>query len=145
MTEKTLSLIKPDAVKRSLIGTINSIFETNGLKIVAQKMITLTRKQSEIFYMEHNEKEFFEGLVEFMISGPIVAQVLEGEEAIHKNRELMGKTNFEQAAEGTIRKLYATSIRENCVHGSDSFASVQREISFFFSDMEIYSHYFTFK
>jgi nucleoside-diphosphate kinase len=139
MIEKTLSIIKPDAVSRNLIGSINTIFETNGLKIVGQKMLLLTQQHASIFYMEHSEKNFYNELIEFMTSGPIVAQVLEGEDAIHKNRELMGKTNPKEAAEGTIRRLYAESIQKNCVHGSDSVISVTREIGFFFSITEIYS------
>ncbi len=138
MIERTLSILKPDAVRRNLIGKINSKFEENGLRIVAQKMIVLTDEQARRFYMEHSEKGFFQGLINFMTSGPIVVQVLEGENAILKNRELMGKTNFAEAAEGTIRKMYATSIQENCVHGSDSLNSVGREISFFFSETEIF-------
>lgn len=138
MIERTLSIIKPDAVRRNLIGKINSKFEENGLKIVAQKMIFLTTDQAKKFYAEHEGKEFFEPLVKFMTSGPIVVQVLQGENAISKNREIMGKTNFVEAAEGTIRKLYATSVRENCVHGSDSPSNANREISFFFSETEIF-------
>lgn len=138
MMQRTLSILKPDAVKKNLIGKINSQFEENGLRIVAQKMIMLTEGHAKRFYMEHSEKSFFQDLVNFMISGPIVVQVLEGENAILKNRELMGKTNFAEAAEGTIRKMYASSIQENCVHGSDSLNSVGREISFFFSEIEIY-------
>ncbi len=138
MIERTLSILKPDAVRRNLIGKINSKFEENGLRIAAQKMIVLTTEQAKRFYMEHSEKGFFQDLINFMTSGPIVVQVLEGENAILKNRELMGKTNFAEAAEGTIRKMYATSIQENCVHGSDSLNSVGREISFFFSETEIF-------
>lgn len=138
MTERTLSIIKPDAVKKNLTGKINSKFEENGLKIVAQKMILLTQNQAKKFYKEHDGKEFFEPLINFMTSGPIIVQVLEGENAILKNRELMGKTNFKEAKEGTIRNMYATSVRENCVHGSDSPESAKREISFFFSELEIF-------
>lgn len=138
MIEKTLSIIKPDAVKKNLTGKINSIFEGNNLKIVAQKMVQLTKSEAEKFYAEHNGKPFFPGLVTFMTSGPIVVQVLQGENAILKNRELMGKTNFVEAAEGTIRKMYAASIQENCVHGSDSITSAEREVSFFFSALEIF-------
>ena len=140
MIERTLSLIKPDAVKRNLIGTINKIFEENGLKIIAQKMLLLNRYQAELFYMEHRDKPFFNSLVDFMTSGPIVAQVLAGENAILRNREIMGKTNYKEAAPGTIRYLYATSIQDNCVHGSDSVNSVSREISFFFSETEIFTN-----
>lgn len=138
MIERTLSILKPDAVRRNLIGKINSKFEENGLKIVAQKMVMLTKQHAEKFYMEHSEKPFYEDLVKFMTSGPIVVQVLEGENAIARNRELMGKTNFKEADDGTIRKMYATSIQENCVHGSDSLNSVDKEIGFFFSQIEIF-------
>ena len=110
----------------------------NGLKIVAQKMIKLTKEQAESFYQEHKGKEFFDPLVEFMTSGPVIVQVLEGEDAIKKNRKIMGKTNYVEAEEGTIRKMFATSIRENCVHGSDSPENAKREISFFFSELEIF-------
>ena len=137
MIDRTLSILKPDAIRRGLSGKINSVFEENGLKIVAQKMILMTTEQAKKFYMEHSEKNFYNDLVKFMTSGPVIVQVLEGENAILKNRELMGKTNFAEAAEGTIRKMYATSIQENVVHGSDSLNSVGREISFFFSETEI--------
>lgn len=138
MIERTLSIIKPDAVRRNLSGKINSIFEQNGLRIVAQKMIKLTKEQAEAFYKEHEGKEFFEPLVKFMTSYPIIVQVLEGEDAIKKNRKIMGKTNYLEAEEGTIRKLFATSTRENCVHGSDSPESAEREINFFFNKLEIF-------
>ncbi len=138
MIERTLSILKPDAVKRNLTGKINSKFEENGLKIVAQKMIMLTEKNAMKFYAEHDGKDFFQPLIRFMTSGPIVVQVLEGEDAIAKNREIMGKTNVAEAKEGTIRKMYATSVRENCVHGSDSTESAVREINFFFSETEIF-------
>lgn len=136
--ERTLSIIKPDAVKRNLSGKINAIFEENGLKIVAQKMILLTKKQAEEFYAIHKGKPFYEPLVDFMISSPVIVQVLEGNNAIEKNREIMGKTNFVEAAEGTIRKLFATSVRENCVHGSDSIENAKMEICFFFNKLEIF-------
>lgn len=136
--ERTLSIIKPDAMKKNITGKINAMFEEKGLKIIAQKMIKLTREQAREFYIEHKEKPFYEALVEFMVSTPVVVQVLEGENAILKNREIMGKTNYIEAAEGTIRKLYATSIQENCVHGSDSATSAEREISFFFNKLEIF-------
>ncbi|MFO6424894.1 nucleoside-diphosphate kinase [Motilimonas sp. KMU-193] len=137
--ETTFSIIKPDAVKRNLIGTIYQRFEQAGLKIVASKMLQLNPEQAAGFYAEHLGRPFYEPLIGFMTSGPIMVQVLEGEDAIAKNREIMGKTNFEEAAPGTIRADFATSVRENCVHGSDSPESAQREISFFFSSDEIFS------
>ncbi len=136
--ERTLSIIKPDAVKRNLTGKINAMFEENGLKIIAQKMIILTKQQAEDFYREHKGKPFYEPLIDFIISGPIIVQILEGSDAIQKNRTIMGKTNYLEAAEGTIRKLFATNIRDNCVHGSDSIESAEREIDFFFSKLEIF-------
>ncbi|MDR0423018.1 MAG: nucleoside-diphosphate kinase [Rickettsiales bacterium] len=136
--ERTLSILKPDSVKKNLIGAINSIFEKNGLKIVAQRMIWITDHHARLFYMEHEEKPFFEGLVKYMTSGPVVVQVLEGENAIRKNRQLMGKTNPAEADEGTIRRMYGESIEVNSVHGSDSVISVEREIRFFFSMTEVY-------
>ncbi len=135
--ERTLSIIKPDATKRNLTGAINAKFEENGLRIVAQKRVKLTRKQAEGFYAEHKERPFFGELVEFMISEPVVLQVLEGENAVMKNREIMGATNPAEADEGTIRKEFALSIGENSVHGSDSAESAAREITYFFSDNEI--------
>ena len=135
--ERTLSIIKPDATKRNLTGAINAKFEENGLRIVAQKRVKLTRKQAEGFYAEHKERPFFGELVEFMISEPVVLQVLEGENAVMKNREIMGATNPAEADEGTIRKEFALSIGENSVHGSDSAESAAREIAYFFSDDEI--------
>ncbi len=137
--ETTFSIIKPDAVKRNLIGTIYQRFEQAGLKIVASKMLLLDQERAAGFYAEHLGRPFYEPLIGFMTSGPIMVQVLEGENAIAKNREIMGKTNFEEAEPGTIRADFATSVRENCVHGSDSPESAQREISFFFSDDEIFS------
>jgi nucleoside-diphosphate kinase len=136
--ERTLSIIKPDAVKRNLTGKINAMLEENGLKIIAQKMIVLTKKQAENFYKEHEGKPFYDPLIDFIISGPVIVQILEGNDAIQKNRTIMGKTNYLEAAEGTIRKLFATSIRDNCVHGSDSIESARREIDFFFSKLEIF-------
>lgn len=135
--EQTLSIIKPDATRRNLTGKINAKFEDSGLRIVAQKRIRLSRLQAGEFYEMHKERPFFEELVEFMVSEPVVVQVLEGEGAIKKNREVMGATNPEEAAEGTIRKDFAVSIGENSVHGSDSPESAEREIRFFFSNMEI--------
>ncbi|MDD2840122.1 MAG: nucleoside-diphosphate kinase [Rickettsiales bacterium] len=136
--ERTLSILKPDALKRNLTGKINAMFEENGLKIIAQKMILLTKKQAEEFYEVHLGKPFYEPLVNFMISGPIIVQILEGDDAVQKNRIVMGKTNFVEADEGTIRKLFATSIRENCVHGSDSVENAKMEIEFFFNKLEIF-------
>ena len=137
MTERTLSIIKPDAVKRDLIGAILSRFEQNGFKIVATKMLRLTQEQAEGFYAEHQGKAFFEPLVEYMMSAPIVVSVLEKENAVKDYRTLIGTTNPETAAEGTIRKDFALSQRENSVHGSDSVESANREISYFFADSEI--------
>lgn len=137
MTERTLSIIKPDAVRRNLIGTILTRFEQNGFKIIATKMVHLTRAQAEGFYAEHQGKAFFESLVNYMISSPIVVSVLEKENAVKNYRTLIGATNPENAEEGTIRKDFALSQRENSVHGSDSIESVNREIAYFFADSEI--------
>lgn len=137
--ERTLSIIKPDAVAKNVIGKIYSRFETNGLKIVAAKMQQLSQEQAEGFYAEHKERPFFADLVKFMTSGPVVVQVLEGEGAIAKNRDLMGATNPKEAAEGTIRADFAESIDANAVHGSDSAASAEREVAYFFSAEEICS------
>ena len=137
MTEYTLSIIKPDAVKRNLIGKINSIFEDNSLKIVAQKMMLLSKRDAEIFYQIHKERSFFEDLCDYMTSGPVVVQVLKGKSAVKKNRDLMGATNPENADETTIRKLYGISGEQNSVHGSDSNSNAKIEIDFFFSDREI--------
>ncbi|GMO57679.1 MAG: nucleoside-diphosphate kinase [Rickettsiales bacterium] len=141
MMERTLSIIKPDAVKRNLIGKINTIFEEAGLRIAAQKMILISKEHARLFYMEHSEKVFFEELVDYMTSGPVVVQVLQGDDAIKRNRSLMGKTNPHEAAPGTIRNLYGESIQLNCVHGSDSMISVTREIGFFFSETEIFNKF----
>ncbi len=135
--ERTFSIVKPDAVKRDLIGEIYHRIEKAGLKIVAAKMLHLTKEQAAGFYAEHEGKPFFEDLQAFMISGPIMVQVLEGEDAIANYRELMGKTNPEEAATGTIRADYALSMRYNSVHGSDSPESAAREIEFFFPQSEI--------
>ena len=137
MTEYTLSIIKPDAVKRNLIGKINSIFEDNNLKIVAQKMMLLSKRDAEIFYQIHKERSFFGDLCDYMTSGPVVVQVLKGKSAVKKNRDLMGATNPENANENTIRKLYGISVEQNSVHGSDSNSNAKIEIDFFFSDREI--------
>lgn len=135
--ERTLSIIKPDATRRNLTGAINQRFEEEGLRIVAQKRVMLTRIQAENFYAIHKERSFFSDLCDFMISGPVVVQVLEGENAVVRNRDIMGATNPENAAEGTIRRSFAESIEANCVHGSDSFENATKEISFFFSEIEI--------
>ena len=135
--QRTLSMIKPDATRRNLTGKINAMFEANGLRIVAQKRIRLTQELAKAFYIEHKDKPFYGSLVDFMTSGPIVVQVLEGEDAIAKNREVMGATNPEKAAEGTVRKTFAESMEANSVHGSDSEASAKREITFYFSECEI--------
>ncbi|TNF36197.1 MAG: nucleoside-diphosphate kinase [Gammaproteobacteria bacterium] len=135
--ERTLSIIKPDAVAKNVIGDILGRFEKNGLSIVAAKMMRLTKTQAEGFYAEHNGRPFFPALVEFMTSGPVVVQILEGENAIARNRELMGATNPKEAAPGTIRADFAQSIDANAVHGSDSAASAAREIAYFFKNSEI--------
>tara|TARA_R110001592_G_scaffold248308_1_gene510554 strand:- start:15608 stop:16036 length:429 start_codon:yes stop_codon:yes gene_type:complete len=137
--ERTLSIIKPDAVAKNVIGKIYSRFESNGLKIVASKMQQLSTEKAEGFYAEHKGRPFFGDLVKFMTSGPVVVQVLEGEGAILKNRDLMGATNPKEAAEGTIRADFAESIDANAVHGSDSAESASREIAYFFSDDEVCS------
>ena len=137
MNEYTLSIIKPDAVKRNLIGKINSIIESSDLKIVAQKMILLSSVEAKIFYGVHKERSFFNDLCKYMISGPIVIQVLKGKNAIKKYREIMGSTNPENAEENTIRKLFGKSVEENSVHGSDSNQNAKTEINFFFSSREI--------
>ena len=135
--ERTLSIIKPDATRRNLTGKINTRFEDAGLRIVAQKRTQLTKAEAEGFYAEHSERPFFGDLVTFMISGPVVLQVLEGEGAIAKNREIMGATNPKNADPGTIRKDFAESIEANSVHGSDSPESAAREVSYFFAQTEI--------
>lgn len=137
MLERTFSIIKPDAVKRNLIGQILTRFEDAGLRVVASKMMHLSEKEAAGFYAEHEGKPFYEPLVAYMTSGPIVVQVLEGEGAIAKNREVMGVTDPEKAAEGTIRKDFALSMRENSAHGSDSPESAAREIGYFFSELEL--------
>lgn len=136
-TQYTFSIIKPDATRRNLIGKINSCLEEGDLKIVAQKMVILTEAQAKDFYQEHRERPFFDGLVSYMTSGPVVLQVLKGENAILNNREIMGATNPSEADEGTIRQLYAEDIEANSIHGSDSEASAKREIAFFFTKEEI--------
>ncbi|WP_142848603.1 nucleoside-diphosphate kinase [Telmatospirillum sp. J64-1] len=136
-TERTLSIIKPDATRRNLTGKINARFEEAGLRIVAQKRVRLTREQAEQFYAVHAERSFFNDLVEFMISGPVVVQCLEGENAVARNREIMGATNPANAAPGTIRADFAESVEANSVHGSDSLENAQIEIAFFFAQTEI--------
>jgi nucleoside-diphosphate kinase len=136
-TERTLSIIKPDATKRNLTGKINAKFEEAGLRIVAQKRVQLSQAQAGEFYKVHAERPFYDELTEFMASGPVVVQVLEGEGAIAKNREVMGATNPAEAADGTIRKEHALSIGENSVHGSDGPDTAREEIGYFFSGLEI--------
>ncbi|EAJ6373277.1 nucleoside-diphosphate kinase [Campylobacter coli] len=135
--EKTLSIIKPDAVKKGVIGKILDRFESNGLRIAAMKKVQLSKEQAEAFYAVHKERPFFKDLVEFMISGPVVVSVLEGEGAVLKNRDLMGATNPKEAQPGTIRADFAESINANAVHGSDSLENAKIEIEFFFKSNEI--------
>lgn len=135
--ERTLSILKPDATKRNLTGAINAVIEESGLRIVAQKRIWLTDGQAEGFYAVHKERPFFGDLVTFMTSGPVVVQVLEGDNAVARYRDVMGATNPANAADGTIRKRFAESIEANSVHGSDSLENAEREIAFFFNDQEI--------
>ena len=135
--QKTLSIIKPDATKRDLTGLINAKFENAGLRIIAQKRLQLTRSMAEKFYEIHKDRPFFSDLVDFMISGPVVVQVLEGDNAVKLNRDVMGATNPDDAEEGTIRKEFAESIEANSVHGSDSLENAQKEISFFFANIEL--------
>jgi nucleoside-diphosphate kinase len=135
--ERTFSIIKPDATKRNLTGKINAVIEGAGLRIIAQKRLKLTQKQAEGFYAVHKERPFYKSLVGFMMSGPVVVQVLEGENAVAKYREVMGATDPAKAAPGTIRKLYAESIEANSVHGSDAPETAKTEIAFFFKPEEI--------
>ncbi len=135
--ERTFSIIKPDAVAKNVIGEILTRFEKNGLRVVASKMMQLSTQQAQGFYAEHKERPFFNDLVTFMTSGPVVVQVLEGEDAVVKNRDLMGATNPKDAAAGTIRADFAETIDENAVHGSDSPESAAREIAYFFSSIEL--------
>lgn len=135
--EKTLSIIKPDGVSRNIIGEVIRRLEKNSIKIIAMKMLHLTKAQAEGFYAVHKERPFFGSLTEFMTSGPVVVMVLEGENVIQKYRELMGATNYKEAAEGTIRKDFATDIEKNVVHGSDSPETAAFEISYFFNNFEI--------
>ena len=138
--QRTLSIIKPDAVAKNVIGKIYSRFETNGLKVIAARMVHLSRQEAEGFYAVHKARPFFKDLVEFMISGPVMIQVLQGEGAIAKNRELMGATDPKKAAPGTIRADFAQSIDANAVHGSDAPETAAVEIAYFFPTMEVYSH-----
>src|SRR5690606_25165450 len=135
--EKTFSIIKPNATLDNNIGNIIAIFEKNGLRIAAAKFVQLSKEKAEGFYIEHKERPFFGELVDFMTSGPVMLMCLEGENAVSRNREIMGATNPAEAAEGTIRKLYAKSIGENAVHGSDSPESAERELAYFFEKSEI--------
>ena len=136
--ERTLSIIKPDAITRNITGKINTMIEDAGLKIIAQKMIHMSKEQAGEFYEQHKDRPFYDNLVNFMSSTPVVVQVLEGENAIVNYRKIMGATNPDVADEGTIRKTFALSIDKNSVHGSDSPEAAQREISFFFSNIEIF-------
>ena len=138
-TEKTFSIIKPDAVERNKIGEITAMLEAAGLRVVASKRIKLNQEKAAAFYGVHADKPFFQSLCDFMCSGPIVVQVLEGENAIQRNREIMGATNPEEAAQGTIRKKFALSLEKNSVHGSDSIENAAIEINHFFSDKDIIS------
>ena len=135
--EQTLSIIKPDATRRNLTGLINQRFEEAGLRIIAQKRLQLTQSQAEGFYDIHKERAFFSDLVSFMTSGPVIVQILEGEDAIKKNRSIMGATNPAQADEGTIRKDFAENIEANSVHGSDAVETAKQEIAYFFSALEV--------
>ena len=134
---RTFSIIKPDATRRNLTGAVTKMLEDAGLRVVASKRIHMTREQAEGFYAVHKERPFFGELVDFMISGPVVVQVLEGEDAVKRNRDVMGATNPADAEEGTIRKTYAESIEANSVHGSDSDENAQTEIAFFFNEDEL--------
>ncbi|HUN42205.1 MAG TPA: nucleoside-diphosphate kinase [Acetobacteraceae bacterium] len=136
-TERTLSIIKPDATRRNLTGKINACLEDAGLRIIAQKRLRLTTGQAEAFYAVHKERPFYRGLVEFMTSGPVVAQVLEGENAVAKHRDVMGATDPKKAAAGTIRAQFAENIEANSVHGSDSAENAAGEIAFFFAGIDI--------
>ena len=136
-TEQTLSIIKPDATKRNITGSINKIIEQNNLSIIAQKRIKLSREKAEAFYSIHKDKPFFNDLIEYMTSGPVIVQVLEGENAVDNYRKIMGSTNPENAESGTIRKEFALNIQENSVHGSDSNENANLEIDYFFNKNEI--------
>ena len=138
--EQTLSIIKPDATSRNITGQVNSIIEKSGLKIIGQKRIKLTKETAGKFYEVHKERPFFQDLVSFMVSGPVIVQVLQGENAVSLYRKVMGATNPEEAEVGTIRKEFALSIEANSVHGSDSIENAKKEISFFFSETEIFEN-----
>ena len=138
-TERTFSIIKPDAVERNIIGEITAMLESAGLRIVASKRIKLSQEKAAQFYGVHKDRPFFQSLCDFMCSGPIIVQVLEGKNAVQKNRDVMGATNPEEAAEGTIRKKYALSLEKNSVHGSDSLENATIEINHFFSEQDIIS------
>ncbi|WP_456430716.1 nucleoside-diphosphate kinase [Thermosulfuriphilus sp.] len=140
MSERTLSLVKPDGVSKRLIGEVIRRFEQAGLKVVALKMLKMTKEEAKGFYIVHKDKPFYESLTDFMSSGPIVAMVLEGEGAIAKCRQIMGATDYRKAAEGTIRRDFATDIEKNVVHGSDSPESATREIAYFFSQLDIVNY-----
>ena len=137
MLQRTLSIIKPDAVKKNVIGKIVSILEENNIKIIAMKMVTMNKKQAEGFYYVHKDKPFFGSLIEFMTSGPVVLMILEGENVIEKYRKLMGATNPENTDKGTIRRLYATDIEKNAVHGSDAVETAEFETRYFFNAFEM--------
>ncbi len=138
--EQTLSIIKPDATSRNITGRVNSIIEKSGLKIIGQKRIKLTKETASKFYEVHKKRPFFQDLVTFMVSGPVIVQVLQGENAVALYRKVMGATNPQEAEEGTIRKEFALSIEANSVHGSDSIENAKKEISFFFSETEIFEN-----
>ena len=135
--QRTLSILKPDATKRNITGEINAMLEKAGLRIVAQKMIHLSRREAKMFYAEHAERSFFDELVDFMVSEPVIVQVLEGENAVEVYREILGNTNPKEAAEHTVRAKYALNVGENSAHGSDSQKSAEKEINFFFAGREI--------
>lgn len=135
--EQTLSIIKPDGVKHHIIGEVIRRFETNGLSVKAMRMLQMTKKEAQGFYAVHKERPFFDSLTDFMCSGPVVVMILEGEEAIARNREIMGATNYQEAEAGTIRKDFATSIEHNVVHGSDAPETARAEIAYFFSCLDI--------
>ena len=137
--DRTLSIIKPDATSRNISGQVNALIEKSGLRIIAQKMIKLSLDQAKDFYLIHKDKPFFNDLVNYMISGPVIVQVLQGKNAVNKYREIMGATNPDNAKKDTIRKKFAMSVQENSVHGSDSDDNALKEISFFFKDNEIFN------
>ena len=138
--QRTFSIIKPDATERNITGSINKIIEENNLKIIAQRRILLSKEKAEGFYAVHKDRPFFNDLIKYMTSGPVIIQVLEGDNAVEKYRKIMGSTNPENAEEGTIRKIHALNIQENSVHGSDSEENAKTEISFFFNENEIISN-----